>query len=113
MARTPLPTWLKDHSPAALDLLVAVIRGEEPAPIAVRVAAAESLLDRIHGKAVAQVDAVVTAHPPVLAALLALAVEAKKDPGLAGEIETDQREDRADPALPPSRPLSTLPALPE
>jgi hypothetical protein len=106
MARIPLPTWLKDHSPAALDLLVAVIRGEEPAPIAVRVAAAESLLDRVHGKAVAQVDAVISAHPPVLAALLALAVEAKEKTPTIGVCEDDQREAQGVSLLGPSPPAA-------
>lgn len=84
--RPALPDWFKSGAPEALKYLLAVATGEQPVDDeALRVRAAESVVDRVYGKAPQAVEASVTGEvSPAMQALLDLAkarCQEKKEQG--------------------------------
>jgi hypothetical protein len=49
--RPKLPDWFKDRAPQALRYLLLVAVGEEPAEAKDRIKAAQTVVDRVYGKA--------------------------------------------------------------
>ena len=70
----------REHTTAAVEVLAGIMQ-DETAPHAARVSAANSLLDRGHGRAVATVNAIVGKSDPVAAIMDAIAGRSRNIPG--------------------------------
>ena len=77
--RPKLPEWFKDRAPEALRYLLMVAVGEEPAEAKDRIKAAQTVVDRVYGKAPETIT--IDGGSPVLDLLVAMAkpVEVKGD----------------------------------
>ena len=69
--RPALPDWFKDRAPEALRYLLLVAVGEEPAEAKDRIKAAQTVVDRVYGKAPETIT--IDGGSPVLDLLVAMA----------------------------------------